>query len=283
MATPSFISSQVRGGRYVFLDLSPSRDSTLALVCAGREECTPDYCIHRSSFRYHAVEYVVSGRWDLTLGSQSYSVGPGTVFSYGPDVEYTLKAAGDTGLVKCFLDFSGVRARALLRLSGLDKRRALQIHPNRWLHALFDQILDCANLSRSAAREIGGRLTEVLLVRIREETRLGPRPESAAQRSYARCREFIQTHYVEVSSMAEVASLCNVDRAYLSRLFHRFGDETPLQFLTRLKMDRAADLILRNGYRVKQAAAAVGFEDPYHFSRVFKRVHGVAPGRFARS
>lgn len=282
-AKPSFISTQVQGGRYLFLDLQPCAATNLTVVCAGREECTPDYRIQRKSFRYHAVEYVISGRWELAIGGERRILGPGSLFAYGPGVEYTLSAAGESGLVKCFVDFTGRAALELLRSSGLGSGATLQLRQTRWLHDLFDQILDCANLSRESARVIGSRLTELLLLRIREDVRLGTQPRSEAHRSYARCREFMQDNYLTLRSVAEVAAQCSLDPAYLSRLFKRYTDENPLQFLTRLKMDHAAELILRGGYNVKQAAATTGFQDPYHFSRVFKRVHGVAPGRFSRS
>jgi AraC-like DNA-binding protein len=73
-----------------------------------------------------------------------------------------------------------------------------------------------------------------------------------------------------------------VSGAHLSRLFHRFDTELPKAFLMRLKMNHAAELILRGSLPVKAAAAQLGFEDPYHFSRCFKRVHGVAPSYFGR-
>jgi AraC-like DNA-binding protein len=47
-------------------------------------------------------------------------------------------------------------------------------------------------------------------------------------------------------------------------------------------MNHAAELILRGNLPVKVAGAQVGFDDPYHFSRCFKRVHGVAPNSFGR-
>lgn len=282
-AKPSFISTQVRGGRYLFLDGQPRQPGELTVVCAGREECTPDYRVQRKGFRYHAVEYVLSGQWELIVGTERRILGPGSLFTYGPGVDYTLSAAAESGLIKFFVDFTGRTAPGLLKTGGLVSGQPLQIHATRWLHDLFDQILDCANLSRDSARVISSRLTELLLLRIREDIRLGAQPQSEAHRSYARCREFIQENHAALMSIAEVAAQCNLDAAYLSRLFKRYADETPLQFLTRLKMDHAAELILRSGCNVKQAAAIVGYEDPYHFSRVFKRVHGVAPGQFSRS
>ena len=279
---PSFISTQVRGGRYLFLDLKPRPGPELRVVCAGREECASDYRIRRRSFRYHAVEYVISGSWRFQTGGQVVELGPGSLFAYGPGMDYSLEASGESGLVKYFVDFTGRRGEELVESCGLGGGRVLRIQQTRWLHDLFDQMLDCALLGREPARRIASRLAELLLLRIPEDLRGGTHPQAEAQRTYARCRQHIQEHYLRIMSVAEIADRCNLDAAYLSRLFRRHADETPLQFLTRLKMDQAAELILRNGFAVKQAGAAVGYDDPYHFSRVFRRVHGVSPGRFSR-
>jgi AraC-like DNA-binding protein len=77
-----------------------------------------------------------------------------------------------------------------------------------------------------------------------------------------------------------VAAACQLDGPYLCRLFARFHDESPYQFLTRLRMRHAASLLLEGGLSVKDAARATGFADPFHFSRVFKSVHRVPPSRF---
>lgn len=279
---PAFISKQVVRGQYVFVDLAPVADTELTLVCAGREECSPDYRMHRSGFRYHAVEYIVSGGWELDVNGRRHALGPGAIFTYGPRTRYTLRVVGSGQPVKFFVDFAGRDAAGLVRQSGLREDEPRHVGQTRWLHDILDQILDGANLSRAAARRLGTRLTELLLLRVREDLRptTGPNPE--AHRTYVRCRQFIQDHYPNLRSIEEIAHRCSLSPPYLSRLFRRFANESPFQFLTRLKMDHAAELILRQSYAVKQAAAAVGYDDPYHFSRVFKRVHGVAPGRFAR-
>jgi AraC-like DNA-binding protein len=47
-------------------------------------------------------------------------------------------------------------------------------------------------------------------------------------------------------------------------------------------MTRAAELLQQPGAMVKQVAAEMDCSDPYHFSRVFKRVHGIPPSEFVR-
>ena len=46
--------------------------------------------------------------------------------------------------------------------------------------------------------------------------------------------------------------------------------ETPQHYLESLRMRRAADLLLRTGFSIKQIAAATGFESPFYFSQRFK-------------
>jgi AraC-like DNA-binding protein len=83
-----------------------------------------------------------------------------------------------------------------------------------------------------------------------------------------------------VKTVEEAALACHMDAAYLSRLFRRFAHTTPHRFLMRLKMNRAAGLLLDDGLMVKETAAELGFADAFHFSRAFKRVYGIAPERF---
>ncbi len=88
-------------------------------------------------------------------------------------------------------------------------------------------------------------------------------------------------HYLDFGQVAEIAKACGVSAVHLSRLFKQFDDETPKAYLGRLKMSHAAELILRKSLPIKQAAAEIGFDDPYHFSRVFKSYFGVSPSHFS--
>jgi AraC-like DNA-binding protein len=89
-------------------------------------------------------------------------------------------------------------------------------------------------------------------------------------------------HYPRVRGIAEAARACHVSPEYFSRLFRHYAGQTATQYLARLRVNHAAKLLQRSDLTVKAAGEAVGYEDPYHFSRVFKRVHGRSPKSFAR-
>jgi AraC-like DNA-binding protein len=65
-------------------------------------------------------------------------------------------------------------------------------------------------------------------------------------------------------------------------LFRRFDHASPYQFLLRLKMNSAAERLQAPGVAVKQVAQEMGFSDPFHFSRVFKKALGLTPAQYVR-
>jgi AraC-like DNA-binding protein len=251
------------------------------VVCAGWEECSTDYRIERRGFPYLAVEYIVRGHWLLNTGGNEYALEPGVVFAYHPKSTCSLRSKGETPGLKYFVDFSGRRGAVLLRSSGLASGEPLPLRGIRWIRDLLDQILECAPMDESGADEISTRLLEVLLLRVGEARRSAIAPQAVSQLAYARCAAYIRDHYAALRSMGEVAKACHVSTAYLSRLFARHGNERASDLLVRLKMSLAASLLTRGNSSVKEVAAAAGYEDPYHFSRVFRKAHGVAPSHFA--
>ena len=125
-------------------------------------------------------------------------------------------------------------------------------------------------------------LLEYLIVKLADSLVPWEAEQTPAFATYQRCRRHIAEQFDRLESLEQVARECHVDRAYLCRLFRRYGDETPYRFLTRLKMNLAAELLHEPGAMVKQVAAELGFDDPFHFSRTFKSIFGVSPQAFRR-
>jgi AraC-like DNA-binding protein len=74
-----------------------------------------------------------------------------------------------------------------------------------------------------------------------------------------------------------------VSRATLTRRFTHLVGEAPAQYLTRWRMDIAAQRLRDTQDTVGAIAAAVGYRSEYSFSRAFTRHRGIAPGRYRRN
>ncbi len=143
--------------------------------------------------------------------------------------------------------------------------------------------MNCSRDGRRQDRlsgELCGALVRCLLLRIRAH-RVGAQPEDAESfATFKRCSAYLEAHFRRLNSLQQAAHECNVDPAYLCRLFKRHARQTPYQYLTRMRMNHAADRLLDQSLTVAEVALEFGYTDPFHFSRTFKGTLGIAPTKF---
>ena len=276
-----FISNNVIDGKYYILDPDASLKQDLSIICAGKETCSEAYHIDRRQFEFFAIEFVASGSCELTLNGKKSELPAGNFFIYGPNSPHRIRRVGDAPLVKYFVDFAGQEALSLMEESDLEEGSQFYAGNRRWIQDIFEQLLECSELDRIEARRLGKQLLQLLFVRLSTDRQPVGSVQPPSNETFSRCFEYITDNFLKINTINEVSAACSVNGVYISRLFKRYTKETPYQMLTRLKVTYAADLIMRGNLSVKQVGAKVGFDDPYHFSRVFKRVNGLSPKRYA--
>ncbi|GAA2403470.1 hypothetical protein GCM10010420_33370 [Streptomyces glaucosporus] len=106
------------------------------------------------------------------------------------------------------------------------------------------------------------------------------RAEPSASRGRAPVRRalaYLDQHYRHRISRRQVARAAGLGEDHLSRLFHRELGLSLWEYLTRLRVQRAKERLRHSGDSVQAVARAVGFHDRAYFSRVFRKVTGIAP------
>ena len=279
---PDFFSPQVIRARRFYLDLNPAPTRALTVVCGGVEVCTADYAVRRRSFPFHSLEYVVRGRGTVKLRGRAYALQPGSVFSYGPGIAHDIAGDPAEPLVKYFVDFSGRQAEAMLRCASLARGRVAQVFPAGELQAVFDELVRCGLQGTRYSARAGEKLLESLAWKIAAARAPVRGRETLAFATYHQCRQHVQQHFRRLRTLEQIAAECRLNPSYLCRLFRRYDHQTPYQYLLRLKMNQAAERLQQPGALVKQVAEESGFGDPFHFSRAFKAVFGLAPDAFRR-
>ncbi len=277
--TPEFMSTQVSDVRYYYLDLQPKPSFGITVVCGGREKCNPEYMIRNRRFRFQSIEYVANGCGELITGRRTFRLTAGSVFSYGPGISHTIRNDPRNPMVKYFVDFVGAEA-SRLRRSGPLRGGVVRLSAPGEVLDIFDDLQRHGARNAPGAPAVCSELVRLLLLKIAvlaiPDTETDPR----ALMTYQRCRVQIEQKFLELDSLAGIAQVCRVDPAYVCRLFRRFDHQSPYHYLLRLKMNRAAELLMSSQLLVKEVAEKLGFSDPYHFSRVFKSVHHISPVQF---
>ena len=265
-------SQQVQEARRFFF---PGHQSTV--LSGGSERVNPQYDVHRDNVPFFAFEFVYSGRGSVTLGENTHPLRPATFFTYGPRLEHRIRTDSNKPLFKFFIDCKPAHAKRLMRLAGLQEGAVWETSRPAELMRIASDIIAAGQRQAKFADLICERLFEVLILTA-SATRVPP--GSSGTRSFARYRsacQFIESHTGPLRSLAEVAKASGISETYLCRIFQRYDQKTPYQYLQQVQMNRAAALLRDPTARVADIARQLGFEDPFHFSRVFRRQFGISP------
>lgn len=94
-------------------------------------------------------------------------------------------------------------------------------------------------------------------------------------------KRFIHENYSEPISLALLAEKLRVSESYLSSLFHKETGESYIKFLTRVRMEKAAELLrTERSLKVYEVSHRVGYFNAKHFNHVFKQWMGVSPNQY---
>lgn len=280
-----YFSTQVlRTRRFYLTDWRQRRreGDALGLVGGGCEWCAPDFVVDRRSFPFLAFEFVARGRGQVTLAGRRHEVGVGHAFFFDPGTPHVIRSDADEPLVKYFFNLAGPRAAGLLDELGLGAGQVLRVLDAARVVGLLEEVIDHAlRGGRLGLRAAAAALEHALVLcadsRQPAATKLDP-----AYATYLRCRGHLLRNYPVLGSVEEAARHCHVSAAYLTRLFKRYDEETPLACLTRLKLSQAAVKLRQPDAQVKAVASELGYKSAAHFSRVFKQWSGAAPLHWQR-
>ncbi|NLG23924.1 MAG: AraC family transcriptional regulator [Clostridiales bacterium] len=100
------------------------------------------------------------------------------------------------------------------------------------------------------------------------------------QRVLNRAIAYIDAHCGRPITVEEVAGNAHVSYSHLSRQFARYMNCSIVDYMTRVRVDRAQRLLLTTSDSVGQVGQALGFSSISHFSNTFKRMTGLSPLRF---
>jgi hypothetical protein len=281
-SVPTFYSDQVLEAERFYLDAVGGAGQPLAVVCGGRERCGPDYRIDRADFPFHSIEFVARGTGALRLKGRTMALYPGRIFTYGPGLAHVITTDAAEPLVKYFVDFTGPAAAKVLCDNDLAPGTAVRIASPDAVLRIFDDLIANGASGTRHGPAICAKLVELLVLKI-AEAGLVDRPLS--HRGLLHLPELPPVHPRPLRDAANPGR----DRRGLP---HRRGlplpalqavrQPKPLSIPHPAQDGQAARALQRNDALIKQVAFDLGFSDPFHFSRAFKKVFGLSPAAFRK-
>lgn len=93
-------------------------------------------------------------------------------------------------------------------------------------------------------------------------------------------KDYIDRNYKKDISAKDVAGILGYSDVYFSKVFKQLFDDNFINYLTKIRIDRAKLLLKDVSFNIKEVGKSVGYADSNYFTKVFKRSVGMSPSEY---
>jgi len=255
----------------------------LSIYFCDKEDCVPGHSYGPAIRPHYLLHIIRSGCGTFYRGGEEYFLQKGNAFLISPMESTTYTADRKDPWFYSWIGFGGTAVDQLLARTCFADNCifAQKLAPNdqKRLFFLLDELLNLCKTDGPHSYALLGHFLEIL-----EYMRLPEPPASSGDNSryLQKAIEYIHTNYSYPIKIADVAHYIGIDRTYLYRLFMEEEHISPKQYLLRLRMCTAAELLRTTDYRLTEIAYFCGFNDSAAFCHQFKDYFGQTPSQFRR-
>jgi AraC-like DNA-binding protein len=91
--------------------------------------------------------------------------------------------------------------------------------------------------------------------------------------------DYMSLHYMEEISLDNISKNMYLSPVYISKIFKEETGFSPIHYLIQIRLAKAKEILETNPMPVNLVAKAVGYEDAYYFSKLFKKYYGQSPSK----
>lgn len=279
------MSSTKALGIYGFRFSEPDRLPLLNLFAAGHSvELSPDYHwngLERSDGPLLLFQYTVSGSGIYELDGVSFSIGPGQAFMAEIPGSHRYYHPGGTEPWEFY--FLLFRPEPLLPLWN-DIKSRIGATPG------LDSGSPPVRMLRDIVREAhAGRITDPysassllhqFMMELCRHTSGGPRDAAGWPPAIRECVRFIEENYSSMIGQEQLAGKLGLSKFHLLRTFSKAVGVTPNDYLNRVRIEHAVELLRTTDCSIEAIAGQVGYSSGSYFIKVFHKLTGQTPGAF---
>jgi AraC-like DNA-binding protein len=226
----------------------------------------------------HLLIYCRSGRGWLHCTDGRFDVGPGDLLLLRKDMAHAYGADTQSPWTIYWVHFDGALSDDFLRLLGKQPLRRIGVQPRllgdfEALLAVQRQGLNAAPFIHAAHR-LQALLSSLAVLPARVNLKFGRVLDIEAVHAVMR------EHLRGSLNLDELAAQFKLSRFHFAKTYRALTGHAPIQDFIQLKMALACRLLDRGEIEVRQVAEQLGYDDPYYFSRLFRKVVGMAPSHY---
>lgn len=263
---------------------------------SGQPNSTGELVLNRNQV---AFLFVISGKVDVTSGRSETQVSAGRVAVFSDERQsMTLRWEGDQNLLLVVMECRLIRemmesfrpgidgpVRNILFGTSANTPPAVMPFPMVVVERLIPAFREPAVAGPARSFWFESQVKEMIsLVCFRPspgtEEFFCSRQKRLAMDRVSRVKELLRDQWDEPLDLPRLANSIGCSHYYLSRTFSTTTGMTISQYLRKMRIEKAAELLLSGRYNVSEAAVEVGYQSLSHFSKAFQEVKGCLPSKY---
>lgn len=221
----------------------------------------------------------------IEMDHQRFDVRPGHLLLIPSGVPHRYGADRKDPWSIFWVHFAGPQAAALAETLGVSREKPLLFVPDLALmQQAFEDLYATLNYHYSDAGLLAmtGELIR-LASRIKLHQGHPERHRQAVNERILETMRFMQDHLDMPLTLEVLAARAGQSIPHYCKLFKQRTSQSPMAYFIQLKVIKACVLLSQTGQSVRDIARELGYDDPYYFSRLFKKVQGCSPTAYRES
>lgn len=224
--------------------------------------------------------YVAEGNAHFQIKNENYIVGKGGALLYRPGVPqnyyYVLSEKPDI----YWLHFTGSKVEAFLETLGLPSEEPMQLQAKEELGELFEKIVVELRHDGEFKMEITGAYFRQLLIMIARNYRTAGQEKRVYHSMFDEVINKFHHEYQKDINIAQLADSYHISCCWFIREFKNYTGHSPKQYITKLRLQNAKELLRNHSLSISDIGGLVGYENQLYFSRIFHRYTGMSPSEY---
>jgi len=255
----------------------------LVLYNCGFEKCKSSHLWGPALRDHFLIHYIVEGKGTFQSGNKTYKLSKGDGFYIEANTIVSYQADKDDPWQYHWVGFNGSDAKRMMEFTSFSL-------DNPIFHYEKDDLLKnlLSNIYNSAGSQPCDEMATLgnLLLFISNLVKIFGINERSFKNGFEyveKALRFIEHNFSSFINVDDIAASAGISRSHLYRLFMQSIQMSPNEYLITYRINVACTLMRTNGLTVCEAANSCGFSDQLYFSRVFKRLKGVPPSKYAKA
>jgi AraC-like DNA-binding protein len=232
----------------------------------------------------HVMIHCVDGDGWLRVAGKELLIHPGQMFCMPAGVPHWYGSDPDNPWSNYWIHFTGRQAAEYSRWLGVvADDPVVHLSQSEELLAAFEETWQQLRAVHTYDNLVRGSigLTRFLGV-VQRTMHAAEVRQRAVDQQIQETIDFVSRNLAAELSLTELAQLAQLSVSRYTLAFRRVTGCSPMEYFNRLRMQRACELLQTTGRPVLEIGCKVGYNDPYYFSRAFKKIIGVSPNEYRK-